>query len=124
MPYQIAGIDVLCLLKTPFLLPRLMLWPTVDTLSADDVGLTSLLLTLRGYVRSRAPLQLEVLALRHHLQVLERSRRQRLRLTRADRLLWVWVFACDESGRQFFRDSTRSLPMGESQPECSCRPKR
>src|SRR5712692_1218591 len=50
----------------------------------------SLLLTLRGWVRARAVLQLEVLALRHQLQVLERSRPQRLRLTRADRLLWVW----------------------------------
>jgi hypothetical protein len=28
--------------------------------------------------------------LRHQLQVLERSRPQRLRLTRADRLLWAW----------------------------------
>ena len=28
--------------------------------------------------------------MRHQLQVLERSRPQRLRLTRADRLLWVW----------------------------------
>src|SRR5260370_9027869 len=50
----------------------------------------SLLLTLRGWGRSRATLQLELLALRHQLQVLERSRPQRLRLTRADRLLWVW----------------------------------
>lgn len=27
----------LCLLKSPFLLPELMLRPTVDTLPADDV---------------------------------------------------------------------------------------
>jgi putative transposase len=52
--------------------------------------LVSLFLALRGCVRSRAALQCEVLALRHQLQVLERSRPQRLRLTRADRLLWVW----------------------------------
>jgi hypothetical protein len=50
----------------------------------------SLLLTLRGCVRSRAALQIEVLALRHQLQVLERSRPRLLRLTRADRLLWAW----------------------------------
>jgi hypothetical protein len=50
----------------------------------------SVLLSLRSLVRSRAALHLEILALRHQLQVLERSRRPRLRLTVADRLLWVW----------------------------------
>ena len=49
----------------------------------------SLLLTLRRCARSRAALQLEVLALRHQLQVLTRSRRRRLRLTQVDRLPWV-----------------------------------
>jgi putative transposase len=53
--------------------------------------LVSLLLTLRDCVRSRAALQLEVLALHHQLHVLEQSRSRRLRLTRADRLLWVWI---------------------------------
>ncbi len=53
--------------------------------------LLSLLLTLGGCVRSRAALQLEVLALRHQLHVLGRSRRSRLRLSRADRLLWAWL---------------------------------
>jgi putative transposase len=53
--------------------------------------LLSLLLTLRGWARSCAALQLEVLALRHQLQVLERSRRSRLRLSRTDRLLWAWL---------------------------------
>ena len=41
-------------------------------------------------MRSRAALQFEVLALRHQLQVLERSRPRRLRLSQADRRLWVW----------------------------------
>jgi putative transposase len=50
----------------------------------------SLLTTLRDCGRSRAILQLEILALRHQLHVLERSRRGRLPLTRLDRLLWVW----------------------------------
>ena len=36
--------------------------------------LLSLLLTLRGSARSRAALQFEVLALRHQLQVLQRTR--------------------------------------------------
>ena len=47
------------------------------------------LLSLRSLIRSRAALQFEILALRHQLQVLERPRRPRLRLTAADRLLWV-----------------------------------
>ena len=53
--------------------------------------LLSLFLTLRGSARSRAALQLDVLALRHQLQVLQRSRPRRLRLTKADRWLWVWL---------------------------------
>src|ERR1700704_5450052 len=53
--------------------------------------LVSLLLTLPGWARSRGALQLEMLALRHQLQVLQRARPPRLRLTPADRLLWVWL---------------------------------
>jgi hypothetical protein len=44
------------------------------------------LLTLRTSARSRAELQLEVLALRHQPQVLQRSRPRQLRLAKADRL--------------------------------------
>ncbi len=51
--------------------------------------LLSLLLTLRTWARSRAALQLEILALRHQLQVLQRARPRRLRLAKADRWLWV-----------------------------------
>ena len=51
--------------------------------------LLSLLLTLRTWARSRAALQLEVLALRHQLQVLQRTRPRRLRLAKTDRWLWV-----------------------------------
>lgn len=51
---------------------------------------SSFLATLRDCGRSRAVLQLEILALRHQLRVLERSNRRRLRLTPFDRLLWVW----------------------------------
>jgi putative transposase len=50
--------------------------------------LLSLLLTLRISAHSRAALQLEVLALRHQLQVLQRTRPRRLRLAKADRWLW------------------------------------
>ncbi len=40
--------------------------------------------------RSRAALQLEILALRHQLGVLQRSVK-RPNLTSSDRLLWVWL---------------------------------
>lgn len=44
----------------------------------------ALLLTLRSSVRSRAMLQLEILALRHQLHLLERSRPRRVPLTPAE----------------------------------------
>ena len=53
--------------------------------------LISLLQTVRSLARSRTALHLEILALRHQLRVLERSRRPRLRLTVVDRLLWIWL---------------------------------
>jgi transposase InsO family protein len=42
--------------------------------------------------RSRAVLELEVLALRHQLHVLRRQRPGRPRLFAIDRLLWVWLY--------------------------------
>ena len=53
--------------------------------------LVSLLHSLQFMVRSRASLHLEIIALRHQLAVVHRSRRPRLRLTSADRVLWVWL---------------------------------
>jgi hypothetical protein len=53
--------------------------------------LISLLAMLCGVVRSRAALHLEVLALRHQLQVLQRSRPRRLHLAKTDRWLWAWL---------------------------------
>ena len=50
--------------------------------------LISLLAMVGGVVRSRAALHLEILALRHQLQVLERSRPRRVRLAKTDRWLW------------------------------------
>ena len=50
----------------------------------------SVLQTLRTLVHSRrAALQLEILALRHQLQVLQRTRPRRLRLATTDRCVWV-----------------------------------
>jgi hypothetical protein len=46
--------------------------------------LLSVLQTLQISAHSRAALQLEILALRHRLQVLQRTRPRRLRLARTD----------------------------------------
>jgi putative transposase len=48
-----------------------------------------LLLTLRTLARSRSALELEILALRHRLEVLQRTRPRRVQLAKADRCLWV-----------------------------------
>jgi putative transposase len=53
--------------------------------------LISLLATLRGLARSRAALHVELLAVRHQLLVLQRSRPRRPRLVNADRWLWAWL---------------------------------
>src|SRR5215470_12567238 len=46
----------------------------------------------RQAFQTRAALQAEIVGLRHQLLVLQRSRRgHRLRLSRADRFLWVWL---------------------------------
>jgi putative transposase len=51
--------------------------------------LLALLVTLRSLIRSRVDLQLENLALRHQIGVLQRSVKKRTKLTSIDRLLWV-----------------------------------
>ena len=51
--------------------------------------LTTLLAALRAIFRSRAALELENLALRHQIGVLQRSARKRPKLTAGDRLVWV-----------------------------------
>jgi putative transposase len=53
--------------------------------------LAALIASLAGWFRSRAALQLEVLALRHQIGVLQRSVK-RPKLTTADRLLWAWLW--------------------------------
>ena len=57
------------------------------------ISLAAFLPTLFSIFRSRAALQLENLALRHQIGVLQRSVRKRPKLTPLDRLLWVWLFA-------------------------------
>ena len=51
---------------------------------------TALITSLSASFRSRAALQLEILALRHQIGILQRSVK-RPKLTSADRLLWVWL---------------------------------
>jgi hypothetical protein len=43
-------------------------------------------------LRSRAVLELEILALRHQLMVFKRQRPSRPRLSTVDRLLWIWLY--------------------------------
>jgi putative transposase len=52
------------------------------------IFLTTLLAALRAIFRSRAALELENLALRHQIGVLQRSARKRPKLTAGDRMLW------------------------------------
>ncbi len=42
--------------------------------------------------RSRAMLQLELIVLRHQLEVLRRNRPDRVRLTRLDRIFWLFLY--------------------------------
>src|SRR5262245_32145490 len=65
-----------------------MLRPTVDTLLGMISVLHSFVLNLRTLTRSRAALQLEILALRYQLAVLQRSGPGRVRLAKTDRWLW------------------------------------
>jgi hypothetical protein len=46
---------------------------------------------LSSLFRARAALQLENLAFRHQIGVLQRSVKKRPRLTAADRILWAWL---------------------------------
>ena len=55
------------------------------------ISLTTLFTNLSSIFHSRAALELENLALRHQIGVLQRSTRNRPKLTLVDRLLWVWL---------------------------------
>src|ERR1700704_2984419 len=54
--------------------------------------LAAVIFLLSFRLRSRASLELEVVALRHQLSVVRRQRPGRVRLLRADRFLWVWLY--------------------------------
>jgi len=73
--------------KTSYILALLNLSLRTDRLTCDAAVLIPVFAVLRGVMRSRVALHLEVLALRHQRQVLERSRPRRVRLAKADRWL-------------------------------------
>jgi hypothetical protein len=52
---------------------------------------TTLLATLPSILRLHAALELENLALRHQIGVLQRCASKRVKLTPLDRLLWAWL---------------------------------
>ena len=81
----------LCLPRISFVLKMLTLPRSADRVRRCDPSFVSLLLTIRVSIRDQAALQLEILAFRPQLHVLNRSRPQRLRLTQADRMLWIWL---------------------------------
>ena len=55
-------------------------------------ALRLLLSMLQFWLKSRAQPQLEILALRHQLSVLQRQQNRRPRLTSFDRVFWIWLY--------------------------------
>jgi hypothetical protein len=51
-----------------------------------------LLATLVGFLRSRAVLHLEILALRQQLAMITNKNRQRIRFRLPERLFWFWLY--------------------------------
>jgi hypothetical protein len=62
-----------------------------NVLSSISGCLASFLAGVASVLKTRAALQLENVALRHQIGVLQRSAKKRPRLQPADRLLWVWL---------------------------------
>jgi hypothetical protein len=60
-------------------------------LEGNDRWLPILVAAVASVLKTRAALQLENVALRHQIGVLQRSAKKRPKLSAADRLLWVWL---------------------------------
>ena len=80
---------------------------------------------VRVSFRSRAVLQAEIIALRHQLHVLQRSRPRPRRLACADRTLWVWLLRAwpgwrARNGRRLA--SARLSTVLDMEVAASCRP--
>ena len=84
------------------------------------ISLTSVLATLRLIFRSRAALELENLALRHQIGVLQRSARKRPRLTPVDRLLCLAVPHVDRLALGAGPGSTRDGHLPGIVPAFAC----
>ena len=54
--------------------------------------ISTLLYWLACQIRSRAELELELIALHHQVAILDRQRHGRLRLCSVDRQVWVWLY--------------------------------
>ena len=73
----------------------------------------SFLLTFRTAACSGAAIQLEILALRHQLEVLQRTRPPLFRLAKTDRWVWVYSRASGPTGeRRSFSSSLRPSLCG------------
>jgi putative transposase len=73
--------------------------------------ITALIASFFGWFRSRAALQLEILALRHQICVLQRSVK-RAKLTSADRLFWIWLCSVWPDWRSGIRIMKASTVVG------------
>src|SRR5438105_4459431 len=73
------------------------------------IFLAAFLPTRFSIFRSRAALELENLALRHQIGVLQRSVRKRPRLTPLDRLFWTWKVRLGKTGRPTVAREVRHL---------------
>src|SRR5688572_33214871 len=71
----------------------------------------ALIASFSSWFRSRAALQLEILALRHQINVLQRSVK-RPKLTTADRLLWAWLCSVWQDWRSCVRIMKPSTVVG------------
>jgi putative transposase len=66
------------------------LYAFLELLASTLNWLSITVATLSALLKSRAALQLENVALRHQMGVLQRSAKKRLPLNNSDRLFWVW----------------------------------
>jgi putative transposase len=65
--------------------------------------LVALAASLCAFLRRRVELEIEVLALRHQLAVLQRNATKRPRVSRADRLLWALLSTLWPKWRQMIQ---------------------
>ncbi len=82
----------LCLLKIPKALKTVEFLPRRRSVAGMHTLISALSTMIACRLRSRADLELEIIALRHQLAVLRRQGRRQPWLTSADRMLWVFLY--------------------------------